>query len=582
MRVLLLHPEDSIDAGAWSRERWDLIVDLGYASRDTYDAWSRLAGTRVVSIYEYGDGIEGYRWVNQVFEQGRRRLLDRMGLDWWDILAMEKYQDVHTLYQFYQLQREIGESSFELSATRTHVSARIGEQVLGGPLRLFENQDAGALQRVTRALKSARNLRAAQISEIALDKWDSGYRLRGIWARNDRPKITESCVLLPSAYSNVTRSVLAYAEQLPSHKFLLVTTRKSAEPQKAPRNVEVESVAAYVQPAADRQEEAGELKRAWQDFSIRLQGESREFRALAKVGAWDYFPAHLEHGLRLRDAWKYALHCEPVTGVLCADDLNYHTRLPLILGRQAGLNAMYCSHGALDGGFLFKTPYADSYLVKGEMERDYLQKTAAFGREQIMVAAPGGVGSTCEKRDGGAIVFFSQPYEVIGGRAEAIYREIIPPLHAVASATGRRLIVKLHPFESKRVRQSFIKLALPPCQSGLVEIIEGVPAEAVMPRAWCGVTVDSSVAVECALKDIPFFLCGWLDFTGIGYLEQFARYGVAQVLRSPKEIERIPAMVLEYRSDADVRANLWRQAEPRQLEEVMFHAPQARLNPCAS
>jgi len=55
-----------------------------------------------------------------------------------------------------------------------------------------------------------------------------------------------------------------------------------------------------------------------------------------KAGLWDYFPENLETGLRLREAWKRLLECEPVKGVLCGDDLNYHTRLPLILARRSG------------------------------------------------------------------------------------------------------------------------------------------------------------------------------------------------------------------------------------------------------
>jgi hypothetical protein len=171
---------------------------------------------------------------------------------------------------------------------------------------------------------------------------------------------------------------------------------------------------------------------------------------------------------------------------------------------------------------------------------------------------------------------------VIGGRAEAIYREVIPRLYAVACATERRLVVKLHPFESKRVRQKFARQALPDVKADAIEFIDGsVSAEEVMPRAWCGVTVDSSVAVECALNQIPFFLCAWLDFTGIGYLDQFARYGVAQVFNDPPEIDRIPEMVGNYRPDPVVLSRLWREGNPSELENVMFGARQAHLRPCA-
>jgi len=577
MRILLLHPEDSIASGAWIQERWDLIVDLGFASRGTYADWSRASGTKVVSIHEYAAQIEGYRWVNRVFEQGRRRLFDRTGLDWWDILAMEKYQDLHTLYLLHQLKSEIDSGSVELAASRPHVSGRLAEQIIGGPLRTFGRAETGPRHRARRAFRSARNLRPAQILEIALDKWDSDYRLRSYWERNCRARIEQPCVLLPSAYSNVTRTVLAYARELPSRRFLLVTTRNNANPASIPSNVSLTSLAAYVQPARVTLQEGSELKEQWQSLFQKMQTESVEFRAAANAGIWDYFPAHLEHGLRLREAWTCVLQSAPLTGVLCGDDLNHHTRLPLMLARKKTLNSVYCSHGALDVGFLFKTPYADFFLVKGAMEQDYLRKAAPVVGEQIIVGAPGSDHPPVDQRNtGDALIFFSQPYEVIGGRGEAIYREIIPRLNSVACANGRKLIVKLHPFESRRMREKFVNLALPERRHGAVEIVEGIAAETLMSRAWCGVTVDSSVAVECALRKIPFFLCGWLDFTGVGYLQQFARFGVAHVLQAPEEIEQIPNLVAGYRFASAMSELLWRAADRASLDQILFGANAVR------
>jgi hypothetical protein len=570
MRVLLLHPEDLPDGGAWSRERWDLVVDLGFAGRDTYANWSRTLKCRVLSIHQFAGQTESYRWVNQVFEQGRGRLLDRIGLDWWEILAMESYQDLHMLYLFCQLQAEVGTGRVELVASRPHRFIRIAEQVFGVSLHHFEDASEGVIPRTMRALRSARRLQSAQIAEIAFDKWDSGYQLRRHFGGHGRAKFTEPCVLLPSAYSNVTRSVLAYAAQLPNRTFLLVTTRRSAVPAHPPANVTRRSLAAYVRTEATT-EEASEVKESWQVFLREMVQEFAEFRTAAQAGVWDYFPLHLERGIRLREAWKQVLDSEPVTGVLCGDDLNHHTRLPLMLAQRRGLNAVYCSHGALDGGFLFKMPFADSYLVKGEMESDYLQRISAIRPEKIVVAAVGanndGSGNV-QGRD--AVVFFSQPYEVAGGRADSIYREVLPRLCSVALGSRRKVIVKLHPFESRRARQSLVNSTLPTDIRGLVEIIDGRPPEEVMARAWCGVTVDSSVAVECALSKIPFFLCGWLDFTGMGYLQQFARFGVAHVLNTAEEIEQIPDMVAGYRFVPEALERLWQPIDSASLDQILF------------
>jgi hypothetical protein len=431
-------------------------------------------------------------------------------------------------------------------------------------------------------LRSVRKFRPAQIAEIAFDKWDPCYEMRRHVYKHSRARIVEPVVLLPSAYSNVTRSSLAYAAQLPNRRFLLATTRHNAMPNQLPENVTVVPLAAYVSAQDSARAEAAEIIHAWEMLLLALQEEAEEFRQGARVGLWDHFPMLLGEGLRLRDAWKNLLECEPVKGVLCGDDLNYYTRLPLILAYRTGLNAVYCSHGALDGGFLFKMPLADSYLVKGEMERDYLQRARAIEPEKIFVGAPGrNAGASERDRGGGALVFFSQPYESEGGRADAVYRELLPYLCSAASRSGGKVVVKLHPFESMWDRTSLAASILPASALSQVEFVAGIPPEEVMSRAWCGITVDSSAAVECALRKIPFFLCGWLDFMGMGYLQQYARFGVGRVLNAPAEIEDIPRMVADYRADPAALDRLWHKADPVQLDEIMFGTRQVRLNACA-
>jgi len=583
MRVLFLHPEDSPWGGVWRYSRWDLIVDLGFASPYTYYEWSRRLGARVLSIYQFAGQTESYRWVNQVLEHGRGRLLDRTGLDWWEILAVWSYHDLQALYLLDQLRPEIAADQTELATSRPHLFTKILEQTMGLPVHCFQADNRGPMRTVARMLRSARKLRPAQIAEIAFDKWDPGYRVRRHVTKHKQASLADPAVLLPSAYSNVTRSVLAYAAQLPHRRFLLATTRRSAVPEHLPANVTAAPLAAYAAPSSATQEQAVELRSAWEVFLRTTLPEVDEFRHAANAGLWDYFPAHLENGLRLREAWKRLLECEPVKGVLCGDDLNYHTRLPLILAHRSGLNAVYCSHGALDGGFLFKMPFADSYLVKGEMESDYLQRARAIEPEKIWVGAPGSSTSMGQRyQRGGALVFFSQPYEGEGGRADEIYRELLPRLYSVAHRSGRKMIVKLHPFESKQARKALVTSILPKGVHDQVEIVSGVPPEEIMSRTWSGVTIDSSVAVEGALRGIPFFLCGWLDFMGLGYLQQFAHFGVGQVLNTPESIEQIPEMVAGYRAAPAAMKRLWHEADPAQLDETMFGTRQLRFpRPCA-
>ena len=116
---------------------------------------------------------------------------------------------------------------------------------------------------------------------------------------------------------------------------------------------------------------------------------------------------------------------------------------------------------------------------------------------------------------------------------------------------------------------------------GLVEVVGGMPPEEVMARAWWGVTVDFSIAVEGALKKIRFFLCGWLDFVGMGYIQQFARFGAGRILKTPDELEHITGMVADYRTDPVALERLWHEADPARLDAILFGSRQVRLDPCA-
>jgi len=119
MRVLLLHPEDVPVRGEWAGSRWDLIVDLGFAGASVYEEWSRRTGSRVITLYQFGSQ-ESYRWVKQGLAFGHGRLLDRMGLDWWEILAPCSYQEQQAVYLVEQLRRELGSGPVELVARRAH------------------------------------------------------------------------------------------------------------------------------------------------------------------------------------------------------------------------------------------------------------------------------------------------------------------------------------------------------------------------------------------------------------------------------------------------------------------------------
>lgn len=572
MRVLLLHPEDLPWNGEWAHNHWDLIVDLSFAGLSTYADWSERSGARVISIHQFAGELESYRWINQVLQPGRGRLQDRMGLDWWEIAAVWNYHEVQALYLLRALQSELGSSAIEWAATRPHLCSDLLSLSSGRTVRCFRPRRTGLLDSFSRVVSATRKLKTGQVAEIAFDKWDLTYAIRRHFAK--RANCIEPVLLLPSAYSNVTRIVLAYAAHLPNRNFLLATTRRSGRADNLPSNVKSTTLAAYAVAHSQTQAELDELKAVWEFFERTVLDETEELRATRQAGIWKDFPLHLQNGLRLRDAWISLMAHEPVTGVLCGDDLNYATRLPLILAKLRGLNAVYCSHGALDGGMLFKHPFADTFLVKGEMERDFLLRAGSIPADAIEIAAPPYSPPSCTETDANraaaALVFFSQPYEVSGGRAAEIYRELLPPLYSIASKTGHKLVIKLHPFESEKSRRQLVNSILPAVNRKLVEIVSGISASELIRSAWCGIGVDSSVAVECVINGVPYFLCGWLDCSGFGYVSQFACFGAGRLLRSPREIALIPEMISNYRADPAIQQRLWQPASSERLDEIMF------------
>jgi hypothetical protein len=169
----------------------------------------------------------------------------------------------------------------------------------------------------------------------------------------------------------------------------------------------------------------------------------------------------------------------------------------------------------------------------------------------------------------GEIVLFSQPYEVTDGRAGEIYREILSPLATVARQLNRRIILKLHPFESRRGRARLLRSVLSPGEFDLVEI-SIAPASEILPRTFLGIGLDSSVAVECAQREIPYFMCSWLDFNGFGYMRQFARFGVGILLETPDEILSIPQRLVEFAPGRSKTQQFWKSTDDLRLDRLLF------------
>jgi hypothetical protein len=316
----------------------------------------------------------------------------------------------------------------------------------------------------------------------------------------------------------------------------------------------------------------------------RLLNDLRQDRALsilAGVGCFDSVPQMLQQGLFIRDAWLKVFASEQVSAVLSADEMNWHTRLPLLIARARGLPTVACHHGALDRRYSLRGTSADCLLVKSSMERNYVIDVCRQPVKQVEVGAPlrgQFAGSNYQHKS--TITFFSEPYEHLGQRCREKYQEILPRLAQLAESSGRDLVLKLHPFENWRARKQLANELLGREQRLRLKVIEGPLSDELVAQTWFGVTITSTAALDCALQRIPVFLCKWLDSSSSLYAEQFISFGVAKELSSSKAISEIPRMLENF--PIVEREKIWQTIRPERLRELLSQhagdrAPDAQM-----
>jgi hypothetical protein len=570
MRVLLVHPEDSVTEGPWAVSRWDLIVDLGWAGSSQYAVWSAKVGSHVRSLWDFAQWRDDVRRIQELCGIGNNRLVDAEGIDWWELLAPNNYLQVYEFLLLEKVAREV-QIPAEVRVTRPHRLADTLGKLLGVKVDPFIAQsERSASARLNRFIKKLRALTSAQIIQIAFDKWDSDYGVRRYFSKPRQSSGSGRRVLLPSAYRNVSRVVTKYAGLLPDRTFLLVTTRADADVKDLPPHIRASSLAAYApRPRNNTTErEIVSLTRQWQIMKKKLYEAHPNLPRTP--GLFEGFDRTLQNCLRMRDAWLGVLEREEIDCVLCADENNPYTRVPVLLARRRRVHTVYCSHGALDINILLRGVCSETYLAKGEMERDYLIKECGVPRERIVVGAPPGSHFASQEDGAGThIVFFSEPYELYYGRTETLYQELLTRLCAIAREHGRKVIVKLHPFESLTARSQLVERVLTDNDRKLVEVIADPLSERLLRKIWFSLTVESSVAVECALAGVPSFLCGWFDIDLYSYGKQYERFGAATILDAPTDISRIPERLGSQRPGAEVRNRLYTPITREDFEAVL-------------
>jgi hypothetical protein len=578
MKILFLHSEDDLEQGPWASSRWDRVVDLGRGGAGTYERWSKRFACTVEPVDSLRGGFDDFRQVRELLGQGCGQLVDEYGLDWWEIMSILLTGEVETLILLQRMACTIGAGD-ELHVSRPGFHADILRLLLGGQVRIVSGGRDASRRKLspTRYWKLSTRLSSDQIVDIFWNKYDPGYQLRGRLPGRRRSS-TRPVILLPTAYVNVSRTAIEYANAFPDENFLLVATRRSGWMRGTPSNVEPAWLSSYAS-VRDRAREHRQMQGRWESL-LRKATAVRELNMLERLGQLASFPGKFRHGYEVRDAWLNVLDREPVQAVLCADDSNPYTRIPLLLARERGLPNIATHHGALDGRYLYKRAVADVIWAKGKMEEDYLVRVCGVAREKVELAAPVPPVEWSLRQPSAAeasqpqicrsdIVFFSELYESMAGRPEEFYRDVLPRLADVALAAGRELVVKLHPAESVRERTRMVDRVLSAPQRYATRVVSGPLTENQFSKTWFGVTILSTVAMECAIRGIPCFLCKWLEFSHHGYVDQFIRFGVGTGLESAEDIKGIPQYLRNHMVSAGVRTDCWQPVAPGRLRELL-------------
>ena len=571
MRILLLHREDDPLAGPWTGQAWDVVFDLGRGGWTAYERWAQVFRCPVQPIDGLNRDNFRTRRVRELLEWGHGRLVDREGIDWWELTALLIHQQLETLVLLKKFAENVANGA-EVSVTRGGFEARVLRILLGDRLRVVDAKAAATRKGAAYYAERIRRLSGPQILDVLGDKYDGAYRVRRRLHRR-KGRHTAPVVLLPSAYVNVSLMGVAYAQLLPETAFLLVATRRSGRLADTPLNVEQSWLASYADDT--NSEEQRKLLTRWQG----MQEEIRHVQELAmarELGLMDDFPHRFVEGLAVRDAWRQVFDREPVQAVLCGDDTNPYTRIPLLLARKRGLPTVACHHGAFDGRYLFKSNHADVILAKGRMEQDYLVNVCGVDPAGVEIGAPGVPSESTETERAPSlpkaresIVFFSEPYEVALGRTEEIYRDVLPRLVELAARCEKKLIVKLHPSESQHDRKRLAAKLLNRESMERIEWRAGSLSAESLQSAWFGLAVLSSVVLDCAVHGVPCFLCEWLDLWPYGYVAQYRKFGVGIGLSAAAEIAKIPDILAGWRPGQDLIEDCWQIISQQRLQELL-------------
>ena len=199
MRVLLLHPDDRFD-GSWTKQRWESIVDLGRAPHSFYQQTSATLGCPVFSIYELAVEVGDLQTLRELFGLGMGQVVDRFGIDWWDIISLMLQPELQNVRLAIRLAKGI-QGCRTLAVSRPSTTAEAVSLHLGVPLQVL---DRGVGRRLAFDIlhrgSAVANLGFVQARQVIYDKYDPLYVWRRKLAQAPDSRIappSEPVILLP-------------------------------------------------------------------------------------------------------------------------------------------------------------------------------------------------------------------------------------------------------------------------------------------------------------------------------------------------------------------------------------------------
>ncbi len=482
------------------------------------------------------DGFEDFRRVRRLLDLGCGQLVDEHGLDWWEIMGLLLHGELELLILLQRLAKTVG-SEDEVYISRPGIHASLLRAFTDYPRQGFSVASGAQKGGLAHYVRVSKKLSAPQIIDVFWDKYDSGYQFRGKFGRKPEP-LRHPAVLLPTAYVNVSRTGIAYANTFSEENFLLVATRRSGWVDELPRNVAATWLSLYAS-LRDRSAENAEMDGRWRSL-LRELGKRQSLKFCTGWVFWILFPSG--SGTDSKSAMPGKMFSTPNRFRLCCA----RTTVILIRGFPCSWRrpADYRILPAITAPWMaatFQEELRRCDLGEGKNGR------RLSGAKMRSAAGEGGNWCTCTARE-----------LECGGKIQAIVVSAIHPLYLGAlrcyRGKARRILPGYFASVSRLGTGDKTKTSGEVASCGkqartirhgrsdpflrtenVTLLVSGPLTEDLLAKAWFGITILSTVATECAVRGIPCFLCKWLESWPYGYVEQFIRFGVGIGLNHPEK-----------------------------------------------